>query len=336
MRLYTFAVPSPLGDLTRIGAEADGTLVDLTAAATRYFHERGEPDPAEYARFLVPPDMVGYLTRGDKARRVVEASLAMVAETGGEISSPAGERVVYAFDEVRLMAPVPRPNIVWDAMVFHEHVKMGRDVIPDVFFESPPYFTQSAAIVAGPYDPIYKPTFTEQLDFELEFGVIIGKKGINIPLGEAEGHIAGFTIYNDISARDVQFREMEMMLGPAKGKNFEHANVMGPCLVTPDSLDYDNLRMVARINGEVVADDNSSAMYHKFPRIIEWISQEQYLYPGDFIASGTSDHGTGPMSSFDRWLEVGDVVELEVEGIGIIRNEVVASPARRKRQGEDT
>ncbi len=93
--------------------------------------------------------------------------------------------------------------------------------------------------------------------------------------------------------------------------------------------------MVARINGDVVADDNSSAMYHKFPRIIEWISQEQYLYPGDFIASGTSDHGTGPMSSFDRWLEVGDVVELEVEGIGVIRNEVVASsPARRRPQGE--
>jgi 2-keto-4-pentenoate hydratase/2-oxohepta-3-ene-1,7-dioic acid hydratase in catechol pathway len=334
VRLYTFAVQSPLGERTRIGAEARGNLIDLTAAAAWYFHERREPDAGEYARFLVPPDMVGYLTRGDKARRVVEASLAMVAEAEGTASGPDGERVVYTFDEVRLLAPVPRPNIVWDAMVFHEHVKMGRDVIPDVFFDSPPYFTQSPAIVAGPYDPIYKPVFTEQLDFELEFGLIIGKKGINIPAEEAEDHIAGFTIYNDISARDVQFREMEMMLGPAKGKNFEHANIMGPCLVTPDALDYDNLRMVARINGDVVADDNSSAMYHKFPRIIEWISQEQYLYPGDFIASGTSDHGTGPMSSFDRWLEVGDVVELEVEGIGVIRNEVVASPARQRPQGE--
>ena len=330
MRYYTFRVETPLGATARIGAEVDGRLVDLNAAAGRYFEIDGEPDPSEYAAYLVPPDMIGYLARGDKGRRAVDAALAGLGDEleSPEARGPGGERLTYGFDEVRLMAPVPRPNIVWDAMVFLEHVKMGREVIPDVFYEAPPYFTQSASVVAGPYDPIFKPRFTEQLDFELEFGVVIGKKGINIPAEEAEAHIAGFTIYNDVSARDVQFREMEMMLGPAKGKNFETSNIMGPCLVTPDALDYNNLRMVARINGEVVADDNSSTMYHKFPRIVEWISQEQYLYPGDFIASGTSDHGTGPMSTFDRWLQVGDVVELEVEGIGIIRNEVVAAPAR--------
>lgn len=331
MRYYTFQVASPTGTATRIGAELGGVVVDLTAAAALALHERGEPDWAEYSHFLVPPDMVRYLERGEKSRQLAAESLRLVeaAKAAGEELGPDGARLTYGFDEIRLLAPVPRPNIVWDSMVFHEHVKMGREVIPDVFFEWPPYFTQSGAIVAGPYDPIVKPRFTEQLDFELEFGAYIGRKGINIAAAEAETYIAGFTIYNDVSARDVQFREMEMMLGPAKGKNFEGANIMGPCMVTLDEIDYDDLRMIARINGDVIVDDNSSAMYHKFPRIIEWISQEEYLYPGDFIASGTCDHGTCQMSTLKRWLEIGDVLEIEIGGIGVIRNEVVAAPDYR-------
>ena len=328
MRYYTFQVATPVGPVNRIGAERDGLLVDLTAAAALKLESDGEPDWVEYAAFLVPPDLITYLERGEKSQSLVQHSLRAVGSVLPKVEAvgPDGARLIYRFDEIRLLAPVPRPNIVWDSMVFHEHVKMGRPVIPDVFFEWPPYFTQSGAIVAGPHDPIVKPRFTEQLDFEVEFGAIIGKKGINITQGEAESHIAGFTIYNDISARDVQFREMEMMLGPAKGKNFEGANIMGPCLVTLDEIDYDNLRMIARVNGETIVDDNSSAMYHKFPRLIEWISQEEYLYPGDFIASGTCDHGTAMTSTLKRWLQVGDVMEIEIPGIGIIRNEVVASP----------
>ncbi|NQV06237.1 fumarylacetoacetate hydrolase family protein [bacterium] len=322
MKYYTFAVATPLGTVSRIGAELDGRLVDLNSAAAFYFADRGEPDADDYADFLVPPDMVTYLSRGDKASEAVAAALSLVADAG---DGSGGRRISYDFDEVSLMAPVPRPNIVWDSMVFVEHVKMGRPVIPDIFYENPPYFTQSGAIVAGPYDPIVRPRFTQELDFEFEFGIYIGKKGINIPASEAEAHIAGFTIYNDVSARDVQFKEMEMMLGPAKGKNFEGSNIMGPCMVTPDELDYNNLRMTARVNGDVVVDDHSSAMHYKFPEIIEWISEEEVLYPGDFIASGTCDHGTCMMSTLKRYLEVGDVVEMEMEGIGTIRNEVVQS-----------
>ena len=327
MRYYTFIVDTAVGRVERIGAELDGRLVDLTAAAGFAFREAGEPDAHEYAAFLVPPDMITFLERGQKAGHAVAESLELLRDADpASVRGPQGERVFYEFGEVRLLAPVPKPNIVWDAMVFLEHVKMGREVIPDVFFEQPPYFTQSGAIVAGPYDPIVKPRFTAQLDFEFEFGAYIGTKGIDIPAEDAVRHIAGFTIYNDLSARDVQFREMEMMLGPAKGKNFEGANIMGPCLVTPDEIDFDDLRMIARVNGEVVVDDHSSAMYHKFPRIVEWLSTEEYLYPGDFIASGTCDHGTAMTSDLQRWLEVGDVVEMEIDGIGVIRNEVVAAP----------
>ena len=343
MRYYTFSVVGPLGRAVRIGAEQGGKLVDLNAACAVMLEDRGEPDAVEYADFLVPPDMVSFLSRGDKAGRAVAESLGFLAARPGEgaVAGPGGRRIVYGFDEVRLLAPVPRPPVIRDASAFLGHVRFGKECVsgardiadvppdapgPETFYKLPPYFHQSGATVAGPNDPIVKPRFTEQLDFEFEFGVYIGRKGINIPADQAPEYIAGYTVYNDVSARDVQFQEMQLYLGPAKGKNFEGANIMGPCLVTPDEIDADNLRMVARVNGEVVVDDHSSGMYHKFPRIIEFISQEEYLHPGDFIASGTCDHGTCMTSTLKRWLQVGDVVELEMEGIGIIRNEVVSSP----------
>jgi 2-keto-4-pentenoate hydratase/2-oxohepta-3-ene-1,7-dioic acid hydratase in catechol pathway len=343
MKYYTFAVATPLGQVVRIGAEQGDRVVDLNAACAAFLAERGEPDPLEYADFLVPPDMVGYLSRGEKARRMVTESLEFVAERSADphLLSPGGGRISYGFDEVRLLAPIPRPPVIRDASAFLGHVRYGKECVsgdrpisavspdapgPETFYKLPPYFHQSGATVAGPHDRIVMPRFTEQLDFEFEFGVYIGRGGINIPTAEAERYIAGYTIYNDVSARDVQFQEMKLYLGPAKGKNFEGANIMGPCLVTPDEVDPYDLRMIARVNGEVVVDDHSSGMYHRFPRILEFVSQEEYLQPGDFIASGTCDHGTCMTSSLQRWLQVGDVVELEMEGIGTISNEVVSSP----------
>jgi len=343
MKYYTFAVAGPLGRVIRIGAERGGRLVDLNCATSALLADRGEPDPVEYADFLVPPDMVGFLARGDKAQRAAAESLEFVTERAAKetLRCPGCRRITYGFDEVHLLAPVPRPPVIRDVSAFLGHVRFGKECVsgdrdianvpadspgPEMFYKLPPYFHQSGATVAGPYDPIVKPRFTEQLDFEFEFGVYIGRKGINIAPDEASDYIAGYTIYNDVSARDIQFQEMQLYLGPAKGKNFEGANIMGPCLVTPDEIDPDDLRMIARVNGEVVVDDHSSGMYHKFPRIIEFISQEEYLYPGDFIASGTCDHGTCMTSTLKRWLQPGDVVELEMEGIGVIRNEVVPSP----------
>ena len=332
MRLYSFEVASPLGSIARIGAERDGALIDLNGAAAWWLHERGEPDAPDYAAFLVPPDMITFLSRGDKAMEAARETLEFTRAQGvtGAFRGPRGERIVYGFEDVHLMAPIPRPNLVWDAMVFLGHIqpyyaREGMEV-PEVFYDWPCYTTQSGTVVAGPYDPIFKPRYTEQLDFEVELGVYIGRKGINIAEGDAGRFIAGYTIFNDVSARDVQFREQALRLGPAKGKNFEHASIMGPCMVTPDEVDAANLRMIARVNGEVVTDDNSRDMYHGFGKIIERISEEEYLYPGDFMASGTTVHGSCMSSTLGRWLEVGDVVEVEIEGIGSIRNEVVPAP----------
>ena len=164
------------------------------------------------------------------------------------------------------------------------------------------------------------PDYIEKFDYELEFGIYIGKEGKNISAGDAPAYIAGYTVFNDFSGRDVLSREIPL-LGPAKGKDFDRGNVMGPCLVTPDEFDpYQEHAMVGRINGEVWSQAKTSEMYWSFPKIIEYISREETLYPGDFIGSGTV--GTGSGIEHDRWLKPGDIIELEVEGIGVIRNRV--------------
>lgn len=329
MKLYTYQILTPVGRFERIGAEFEGKIIDLNLACTSYFTEMGEPNPYDYAGFLIPPDMVKFFEGGEKARKAAVESLDFIndQQKKEKAEGPQGEQIVYEFSEVKLTAPVPRPNVVWDCLVFLEHFrenwqKRGWEV-PEVFYDWPCYATQSGSVVAGTGDPILMPRYTKELDFELELGLYIGKKGINIQEDEAENHIAGFTIFNDVSARDVQFREQQMRMGPAKGKNFENGSIMGPCLVTPDEVDYNNLKMIARVNGQMVTDDNSKEMYHKFPKIIARISEEAYLYPGDFIGSGTCPHGTTHASTLGRWLQPGDVVEMEIEGIGLIRNEVV-------------
>lgn len=160
------------------------------------------------------------------------------------------------------------------------------------------------------------------MDYELEFGVFIGKEGKNIPRDRAHEYIAGFTIYNDISARDIQSKEMQLWVGPAKGKNFENSNIMGPCLVTPDEIpDPYNLKMIARVNGEVWSEGSSRDMYFKFEELIEYISRDETLYPGEFIGSGTVGFGCG--LELGKWIKPGDLIELEVEGLGVLRNRVV-------------
>lgn len=342
MRLYTYSVSTPIGSFERIGVEVDKHLLDLQLACAAYARAvDGEDDAYGYAAFMIPANMIGYLQRGPRARKLTENILAYMSEQssrGRDIRAPDGERLLFEFAEVKLLAPVPRPNIVRDCMVFLEHFRENwkrRGIeIPDVFYRRPCWATQSGAVVAGTGDPVFMPRYTKQLDFELELGLYIGRKGINITEAEANSYIAGFTVFNDISARDVQLDEQQMRMGPSKGKNFEHGSIMGPCLVTPDEIDYNNLHMIARVNGEVVCDDNSKDMYHKFPKIIAQMSEEEYVCPGDFIASGTSPHGTAMASRLGRWLALGDVVELEIEGIGVIRNEIVQRlPAKKDTQG---
>jgi fumarylacetoacetate (FAA) hydrolase len=245
--------------------------------------------------------------------------------------------------DVVLLAPLPRPNNVRDFYAFEQHVKTARalrgaEMIPE-WYQIPVFYFSNPDAIYGPEAPVPVPQETQELDYELELACVIGKAGRDIPAERAEDHIAGYMVMNDWSARDVQRLEMKMNLGPAKGKDF--ATSLGPWLVTPDELEdcrvgagvetrY-RLEMVARVNGKEYSRGNAASITHTFAQMIAFASRDVWLRPGDVIGSGTV--GTGCIlelrpETVGGWLQPGDVVEMEIERLGVLRNPVVARPPR--------
>ena len=326
MKLVTFEVKTVVGAIQRIGVLRDRNIIDLHGAYASYLKEvRGIWRWRELAQAMVPTNMLRFIEGGAMAMEAAHLALDYFEKAGGPAVGQDGEKLFYRLDEVRLMAPVPHPVSIRDCFTFEKHAKKGFArhgmELPKLWYEIPVHYRASTTNVAGPDDPILWPSYTEQLDYELEFAVCIGKPGVNIPVEKAGEYILGYTIFNDISARDIQSREMTLQHGPAKGKSFQNSNIMGPCLVTPDEVDANNLKMLARINGEVWSEGNSGEMYFKFPQLIAYLSKDDPLYPGEFICSGTV--GTGCGAELNRWIKPGDVVELEVKGIGVLMNKVI-------------
>jgi 2-keto-4-pentenoate hydratase/2-oxohepta-3-ene-1,7-dioic acid hydratase in catechol pathway len=192
--------------------------------------------------------------------------------------------------------------------------------MPQEWYEFPVYYQTGHHNLIGTDQDVLWPSFTERFDYELELAIIIGREGRNIPAAEARDYIAGYTILNDFSARDIQRREMKVRLGPAKGKHW--ASGVGPWMVTTDEIPNPYaLEMVARVNGEEWSRGNSGDMHWKFEQMIEFLSQDDTVYPGDILGSGTV--GTGCGLELNRWVQPGDVIELEIEKIGVLRNRAV-------------
>jgi 2-keto-4-pentenoate hydratase/2-oxohepta-3-ene-1,7-dioic acid hydratase in catechol pathway len=233
---------------------------------------------------------------------------------------------VLALESVALLAPIPHPPQMRDFLCFEKHLvqafgAIGKDP-PKAWYERPIFYHPNRFSVCGPDADVPWPAYSERLDFELEFGCYIGRPGKDIPRSRAREHIFGYTIFNDFSARDEQTKEMAGQLGPGKGKDFDNANAMGPCLVTADELpDPYRLEMIVRVNGEERGRGNSREMHWKFEDCIAHASRSETLHSGEFFGSGTVGNGSGLESL--RFLEPNDVVELEVEGIGVLRNRVV-------------
>ena len=236
--------------------------------------------------------------------------------------------------EASLLPPVTNPDTFRDFYAFEQHVKAARklrglEMHPD-WYKLPIFYFSNPTTLYGHGEIVPYPTGTEELDFELEFAIIIANGGQNIKKENADKMIAGYTILNDWSARDLQREEMQLNLGPAKGKDF--ANSFGPYMVTPDELTdaWDNnklhLRMTCHVNGKLISDGNTNDLYHSFPTMIERASMNVDLRPGDYIGSGTV--GTGCIlelrpESTGGWLKRGDVVRLEIEHIGVLENTIV-------------
>lgn len=248
---------------------------------------------------------------GDEVVRLQAPSLIDVLAAGE--SPREGER--FPLSGVTLRAPVPRPATVRDFFAFEQHVATARanrgKEVPKEWYEFPAFYFSNPDAIFGPEDEIRYPAGTAELDYELEAAAVIGRGG----------RIAGFTVMNDWSARDIQLKEMRIGLGPAKGKDF--ATSVGPVLVTADEFDGSSGVMIARVNGEERSRGNLADLHYSWRQILDQAARNTMLHPGDVIGSGTVGTGSILEHNDGRWLVPGDVVECEIAGIGVLRNKVI-------------
>lgn len=316
MRLVTFRSGNSADRLGLL--RPDRSVLDLAAACNE---RRGEQ----------PPMLVGMqalIEAGDDGLQAVRW-----------LASAATRTSVYEPGAYTLRAPLPLPIQMRDFMAFELHVQQAGAAIarlrsavtgievpapgmPDVWYRQPIYYKCNRFVVNHPNADVVWPRYSQLMDYELELACVIGRGGRDISRNDARAHIFGFTIFNDFSARDAQMLEMQGPLGPAKGKDFDGANAMGPCLVTADEFDdVYNLSMIARVNGELRSRGSSKSMHWGFEDIIEHISRDETLYAGEILGSGTIGNGCGLETL--QFLNDGDRVELEIEGIGTLANRVV-------------
>lgn len=345
MKLVTFKQPGDAPHEARAGVLLSFGVVDLQAAAPLAFEDT-ENERIDMLRVLTGDDLGISI---DGAAEIVNAVLEQI---GGSVDVVSDESDPNAVDlagsisiggldlllprsEVKLLAPLPRPRSVRDFFAFEQHVaaarkQRGQDV-PAAWYRAPVFYFSNHQAILGPDDLVPLP-HTEKLDYELEVACVIGREGRNIDPADAYEYIAGFTIMNDWSARDVQAEEMSVGLGPAKGKDF--ATSLGPYIVTLDELDdYTTddgdrwrLEMIARVNGREYSRGNLADMHYTWSQIIAHASRDVTLYPGDVLGSGTVGGGCIlelTPEAVGGWLEPDDVVELEVTGLGVLKNRIV-------------
>ncbi|MDQ3939935.1 MAG: fumarylacetoacetate hydrolase family protein [Actinomycetota bacterium] len=268
------------------------------------------------------------------------ASTRLLIEEGPEVWSEVNDVVravsslpTFALDTAesgfRWLCPIDRAASLRDFLAFEDHVKAGAqrrgDDVPEYWYDAPVYYKGNHRVALGPDDECPWPSYTKRLDFELELAMIVGKRGRDVTTEDARNHIFGFTIFNDFSARDVQAREMTAWLGPAKGKDF--ANAFGPCIVTADEVGSEpDLQMICRVNGDEWGRARSSQAKWRWAEMIAHVSAGEDIYPADIYGSGTPGGCCG--LDLGRELQPGDVVELEIESIGVLRNQIGRPPGR--------
>jgi acylpyruvate hydrolase len=316
MKLVTFIYQ----DQERIGAvHTTGPIVDLIYAYAVYLSEtEGTPDADQLAAAVLGRDMIEFLERGEKS---LDAARKALAYANTKQTHGTG-KIVFDRQQIRLMAPVPRPGALISAgKNFSDHVaEMASKKGP----AAPVAFLKLPGCVIGPEDDIPQPPEVKNLDYEVELAVIIGKPCIDVSEEKALDYVAGYAAFNDISARDVIRSENKTGIH-LMGKSFPGFAPMGPYLVTPDEiLDPQNLKLKLSVNGEVRQDSNLSYMIFNIREMIAYWSQ-MGLNPGDVLTTGTP-RGVAAGRKPDQtpwWLRPGDLVEADVESVGRLRNRIV-------------
>src|SRR5437879_3631673 len=326
MKLVSFRVQTPVGSFVRAGALHGHSIIDLNMACARLLADQREAQPARLAAAMVPATMLELLEGGPSAMARARRAFEHAVSLGEAARGPAGETIVYRPEQVLITAPLLNPSSLRDFIAFEEHIaatskKRGQPIPPE-WYKVPVYYKWNHRHIIGPDEDLPWPLETTKLDYELELACVIGCKGKDIAEPEAQDYIAGYTIMNDFSARDIQFQEMACRLGPAKGKDF--ATALGPCLVTPDEIaDLGALTMIARVNGEEWSRGRFGTIHWSFPQMIAHVSRGEMIYPGDVFGSGTVGGGCG--LEMDRYLKPGDMVELEIQPIGVLRTRMVGT-----------
>ncbi len=287
----------------------------------------------------LPNDMLSFIDKNEQYFKIIK-------KNNLENTPPQ-----YNLDEVTLLAPLPNPRSFRDYIGFEQHMlnasKSFGHTVGEAWYEMPIFYFTNHQAIYGPNDDIKRPEKEIKMDLELEIAVIMGKKGKDIKAENANDYIFGYTVFNDWTARFIQKKEMTVPLGPHKGKDF--ANAIGPCIVTKDEFeqyrctisremhsehlalplttgDRFDVKMTAKINDTVICEGNYKTVYWTFPQMIERASENNVtLMPGDILGSGTVGWGSLIENNFSvhRPIEPGDVVELEIEGIGVLRNKVI-------------
>jgi 2-keto-4-pentenoate hydratase/2-oxohepta-3-ene-1,7-dioic acid hydratase in catechol pathway len=310
--------------LARIATEtADGPEARVVVAADH------APDRWIDVRAAERLRLVRRGATGASARRLAETlvpgSLSAALEAGGVFidaalaASQSHDEGALAASPPHFLAPID-PIAYRDFMAFEQHFvtaarKLRGSAPAPVLYELPVSYFGNAHAILGPEDEIPWPHYTNHMDYELELGIVVGKPGRDIAPADALDHVLGLTVFNDFSARDIQLREMAGGLGPSKGKHF--ASAVGPRIVTLDALP-DALAMTARVNGEPWSEGSSGTLMWSIAELVAWASAGEPLVAGTLLGSGTVGGGCG--IELDRMLSPGDVVELEIEGIGVLRN----------------
>jgi 2-keto-4-pentenoate hydratase/2-oxohepta-3-ene-1,7-dioic acid hydratase in catechol pathway len=339
LKLLTFALPDrPFSP--RLGAAIGDLAVDLLHL-WEWAIEAGRIKLPQ-----IPTSMLELIHAGQVGLAHLSEMLTVLGEDAlFELQGNDRLPHVYLLDEINFYPPLLRPMSLRDFYAFEKHVATANRIrnrqIPEEWYRFPVFYFSNPNSLFGHRQPVPYPSSTQALDYELEVACIIGKQGMNIPAGKAEEYIFGFTILNDWSARDIQREETKVGLGPAKGKDF--ASSLGPWITTLDELRdkatgrpgiYD-LRMVARVNGIERSHGNMSEIYYSFGEMIERASQDVSLLPGDVIGSGTV--GTGCLLELTQgqgpWLQPEDVVQLEIERLGVLENRVLP-PSLHPRPGD--
>jgi len=312
LKLATFKVRGE----ERIGALENESVIDLNLAHQLYLSELGEKTTKGWGLF--PSAIIDFLKLGEKARKYASNLVAFAHELRKKHSER--QRVVLNISDVHILAPVPLPpKIICLGLNYRDHAEEAHVPFP----EEPILFSKPSTAIVGPDDCVVYPKISSQVDYEVELAVVIGKEGRNISEADASNHIGGYTVFNDISARDVQFKDKQWF----RGKSFDTFAPTGPCLVLSGQIrDPHRLKMELRVNGEVRQSSTTANMIFEIPQIIAFISRVMTLQPGDIIATGTPA-GVGFYAKPEkRLLRPGDFMEAEIQGIGVLRNRVISAP----------